>query len=309
MGSSGGGSSGGGSSGKVDYPDYMKDWHGRVLDDSGTDSLSTSITAVMDAALGNSPWAAYTAYDPDADIAAYEAAVSDYATILAGIDYTVDWASFYAQAVATIDAAADDIVDDDVDAYADTLDDELTTKVLPRFRAGMRDVNAVVSSAFVIGQAVIEGFRDRDVARHASKLRVALVTGANSSYLEAVNQMTNLMINRLNYEDSYAKLMIEANRIKIVAKKEESELNSRYDESDALWDLEVFKYGGNMLASIAGAAVNEGVEGPSTGASMIGGALSGAAAGAMIAGASKGAIAGPVGAIIGGVLGAASALL
>src|SRR5574343_604290 len=60
---------GGGSSGKTDYPEYMKkvhaDWlNGADSDGSGGVSLSTDITTVMDAAIGASPFATATAYDP-----------------------------------------------------------------------------------------------------------------------------------------------------------------------------------------------------------------------------------------------------
>jgi len=36
----------------------------------------------------------------------------------------------------------------------------------------MQDINAVVSSAFVLGEAVIEGFRDRELAKYTSGLRL-----------------------------------------------------------------------------------------------------------------------------------------
>jgi hypothetical protein len=109
-------------------------------------------------------------------------------------------------------------------------------------------------------------------------------------------------------EDSYVKTHIEAMRIKIVAKKEESDKNIDIDEQDALWDLEVFQYGANVMASIQGGTVSNGPRRPSTAASVLGGALSGAAAGAMI-----GSTMTPAGGLmpmaIGAVLGAATGFL
>jgi len=55
-------------------------------------------------------------------------------------------------------------------AYGNRLDDRITSEVLPRFQAGMRDINAVQSSAFVIGRAIIEGMADRDVANFDADL-------------------------------------------------------------------------------------------------------------------------------------------
>ena len=67
----------------------------------------------------------------------------------------------------------EDRLDDVVTEYSNDLGDRLTAEVLPRFRAGMRDINAVVSSAFVLGQAIIEA------ANH--KFRPVLLTTLTTS--------------------------------------------------------------------------------------------------------------------------------
>lgn len=340
---------GGGGSGKVDYPDYMETIHGSWLDNGGLDTITSSVTDAMNAAYGSSPWAAAVAYDPSADITAYEAAITAFAAILAGIIDTTDWASLFTQAETSVgsssvlavgdEAVADAVgitdaeIVDDVDAFADQLDDEIVTKVLPRFEGGMRDINAVVSSAFVIGRSVIEGFRDREVAKHASTLRVNAALknvdveianmkkdvqvgmvnlGAETeymkSYLEGSNQMLRLMLQRISFESEYMKTVIEGKRIKIVAEKEEADVNLKIDEDDALWDLETFQYGANVLASIGSGTSTTGIKKPSQLSSAIGGGLSGAVAGAMIGGA-KGGVGGPIGAGIGAILGIGSSFL
>jgi hypothetical protein len=250
----------------------------------------------------------------------------------------------------------------------------------------MQDINAVVSSSFAIGESNIEAFRNRDVSRHASTLRVNAamknadvkvsnmqkdvqvgisnkdrkleISKANLSkdvtiatanlnkdvqlstanlskdttiatanldknikvediktrealeykklYLSAANQMLVYTFQILSSYDSYTKLSIEANRIKIVANKEYVDRNIDLDKEDALWDLSVFQYGANVMASISGGTSVTKTSGPSTAQSAIGGGLSGAAAGAMVGS----AVGAPVpGAIIGGVLGAAAGLL
>lgn len=308
-----------------------------------------------------------------------------------------------------IEGITEAIIAADVDAFADQMDDEITSKVLPRFRRGMQDINAVVSSAFPIGQAIIEAFRDRDIAKHSSALRISAavknadietenerlhlevrkinigkdlevgrsnlsthisvatknadilldgerllletkktnigkdveisranlgkdveISRANIGkdveigkanlakdvqigeitvrtdaeyermYLEGSSQILKLMLQRVAFEEGYMKTVVESNRIRIVAKKEQADTVMAIDEKDATWDLEVFQYGGNLLASISG-GTGSSAKTPSTAQSMIGGAMSGAAAGAMIGG--------PWGALIGGVIGGASGLL
>lgn len=303
----GGGGSGGGTSGKVDFPDYMKDWHGDALDGGGVDTLSSSVTDIINAALGNSPFAGEVAYDPDADITAYEAAISGFDTILAGISETVDWAALYTQATTSIATVSDAEITADITAFSDELDDEITTKTLPRFEAGMNNINAVVSSAFVIGRSVIEAFKNRDVARHSSKIRIAVVSDRSRLYVEGTSQMMQLMLSKYGWEESYMRTVIEGKRIKIVAKKEESDKNLKIDESDALWDLELFKYGSNVLSSISGSAVSDEVK-HNTAGSVLGGALSGVAAGAMMGSMFPGIGTG-IGAIAGGLLGAGAAFM
>lgn len=308
-----GGGGGGGGAGVVDYPDYMKDYHENILGDG---VLTDDATDIMEAAQGASPFAAAVAYDPDTPIADMETAVAGFNAMLAAIIETTDWAALFTQAETSIgatDGISEAVITADVDAFADELDDEILTKVLPRFQAGMRDINAVTSSAFVLGEAVIEGFRDREVAKHSSALRLS-AAGKNAiielddkkMYLEGSSQMLRFLMTKYSWEESYMKTVIEQRRIKLVALKEEIDTNIKIDEADALWDLQVFQYGSNVLASIGGGVVDPNLKGPSTASSVIGGALSGVAAGAMV-GSSMG---NPVaGAAVGGLLGAATALL
>ena len=518
---------GGGSSGAVEYPDYIEEiqcgWLNGVVVHAGTSlTVSNDITSIMDAALGNSPWTGLTAYNPDADIITYEAAIAAFAALLVGIVDTTNWAALYAQAVTSVGAyvdlaVADEVVADlgaigdltvidgvvgdmvavpdtavanapavadvagvagitealivaDVNNFADQLDDEIDTKVLPAFRRGMQDINAVVSASFPIGESIIYAFRDREVAKHASTLRlnaadknadielsvgttnvnkniqvasinlnkdvqVALanlskdvqvssgnlnkdvevvrvniskdsqvgatnvnknvqistgdmrknlelgIANLNKSlqlsttnvtkdteivksnllknvqvgttnltkdvdigksnlakstqvglanlnkdveigninarstteykriYTDGAGQILHLMLQRVAWQESLMRTIIEGKRIKIVAKAEEVNRNAALDEEDALWDLEVFQYGANLMAGAAGGTATTKTRATNaTGASMLGGALSGAAAGAMIGSAVPG-IGTVAGAIGGAVVGGAAAYM
>jgi len=334
MGGSSGG--GGGGSGVVDYPDYMRTFHEGTLGAGGM-GVET-MTAAIAAAYGASPWAGITAYDPAADVVAYELTLTNFSNILAGLDDAVDWTAFYALASATVavadipdttdvDGITEALIDADVDAFADSLDDEITIKVLPRFQSGMLDINAVSSSAFVLGAAVIEGFRNRELAKHESALRLTAATKnadvgveneklhlevdkvnvskdleAVKNNLSASDQMIRMMLQRISWYEGYMKTSIEGSRIKIVANKEEVDVNMKIAEADGLWDLEVFQHGANLLSAIGGGTATPGAgKGPSQTQSVIGGALSGAAAGSMIM---------PGwGTAIGAVLGAASGFM
>ena len=298
------GSSGGGSSGKVSHSAYLEACHNDWLDHTGVDTIEKSITEVMDSAIGSSPWTGLSAYNPDAAIAEYEAGIKAFAVLLAGLSDTADWNAFYANAALALDGAGDANIAADVAAYADILDDDIAARVLPRFRRGMQDINAVVSSAFPIGEAIIEAFQARDVAKYAATLRSAL----GDKRLQATEQMMNMMARRIGWQDSYTRLLVEGKRIKIVAKKEQTDQDATIDEADAKWDLEVFQYGGNLMASIGGGTAIPNMAKKNVGASVLGGAVTGAAAGAYVGSVVPG-IGTAVGAAVGGVLGAAAGFL
>lgn len=280
---------GGGGAGVVDYPDYMKDYHEAILGDG---VLTSDVTDIMEAAQGNSPFATAVAYNPSIPVSEMDLTVSTLETLVAllssgtGLDTLIS------------NVLDEDRLDDAVDEFSDDLAARLTAEVIPRFEAGMRDINAVTSSAFAIGRAVIEEGQTREVGKFSAGL-----------HLKAFgDDALRLIALKLEYQKALSHLSIEANRLQIVAYKEEADTNIKINESDALWDLQVFQYGSNVLASIGGGTVDPNLKEPSTARSVIGGALSGAAAGAMV-GATTGPYGAAIGGVVGGVLGAASALL
>ena len=277
------GGSGGSGSGRIGYPAYVELLHSDWLQGFG---VVPNMQDTMQAAMGASPFAAAVPYDPDADIAAYIAAVGSLDTMVTSFTTGIG-----SEATITGDVT-------NMEAHLEALkDDRLTGNLIPRFEAGMRDINAVVSSAFVLGRAIIETDADqevtRNVASHESKLRLHYLP----TETEAVDMKLKL-----------TQMMIEAYRIKIVAKKEEIDDTLEYDAADAKWDLEVFAYGGNLLAAPGGGvSVPVGTK-KNKAMSAIGGALSGAAAGA-VAGAPVFGIGAVPGAVIGGLLGLGAGLL
>jgi len=290
MGGSSGG--GGGGAGVVDYPAHMKTYHGRILDHSGVDTITSSMTDIMNVAIGSSPFALATAYDPDADIATMVASVGDLETLInllsagTGLDALI---------AGVLDQTR---IDDAVTEFSDDLGARLIAEVLPRFESGMRDINAVTSSAFAIGRAVIEDGQTRQVAKFSSEIHL-------KSFGDDAIRVIGL---KLDYQKALSHMTVEANRIKVVAKSEEAVENLSIDEADATWDISVFQHGANMLAAIGGGTAVAQEKKINKAASVIGGAMSGAAAGAMVGSVVPG-IGTAIGAVAGGVLGAAAGMM
>jgi len=236
----GGSSGGGGGSGEVDYPTYLKESHAQLMYGSGEDShgnmdITTPVDDAVNDAISGNPYIDLSPYNPNPHLIEMGNAV------------------------------------DDLDVFINSM--ESTNEIeneLAGFDSGMRDINAVNSSAFAIGRQLIA---------------------------------STLIVQKLQAKQELARLSIEARRVMLVANKEFIEADNEYQVKHAKWPLEVLQKGGNVLASISGASVvsSGSSDEPSKTQSALSGAVTGAAMGASVGGV--------YGAVIGGVLGAAAGLM
>ena len=292
------GGSGGGGAGQVSYPAHMTavhtDWLGTGV---GGDALTVNVSEAIEAAHSANPFTAAAALDPSSELTAMDTAVTTFTTAVDLLDNETDWTSALAAAQAQIDAVLidDSYIDSDIDAFADSLEDDITDSILPFFKGGLRNVNAVMSSAFVIGESMIWDKKVKEVAKYSSGLRRELNSQRNALAVNAANTMVQHLNSIIESDKAVMHYDMEANRLRVLAEKEQNDTDVSLDEQDALWDLEMFNYGVNVMGSIAGAAASVKGRQPSTAQSALGGALSGAAAGAAL---------GPPGALLGAGIGA-----
>jgi hypothetical protein len=278
----GGNSGGGGSSGAVSYPAYMQTFHGLMLDSGGADTPTYSFMDLYNTATsGASPFSAAVAFDPSTNITNMDTALSTLQSHITAMAYATDWVLMLSHACSAVDASlmTDTRLTSEVDAYSDILDDELTVKNIPRFQGGMRDMGAVMTSAFTIGQALMEAFKLRDVAKFEADLYLKREDKRFDLVDSAVKTMMQALLQKADLRRAMAVASVEKERIAIVANKEESDMNVKYDEADAEWDLKCLQYGANMLASIGGGTATHSNVSRSQTASVMGGAMSGAAMG------------------------------
>lgn len=309
-----GGSGGGSSSGPVSYPDFMSTWLGGALNNGGADTFTQSITDLINIAIGpgGNPFEGINAYDPVAEVSAIKDAAIELNTFLDQISQDTNWATAFTSAKDIIDGEITDAtVNADIVAFSSVLDEELesTNGVIPKFESGMRDIGAVNTSAFVMGRADLYGKKALAVAKYGTELRHKQYLAKLDLYMRGTDKIIEVLMNKSQLKEAATKLIIEANRISIVANKEQLDQDVAYMESSHRWDLEAFQHGANLLASIGSgtAPATEGKK-PSVISSALGGALSGAASGALI-GAQMGSVGGPMGAGIGAVLGMGASLL
>lgn len=344
---------GGSAAGTVEYPTYIKDIQGDWLASSDPDGVGrisitsgyTMVDLLNTALVANTPYNGETAYNPDSYLAPIQTQFTTFKTKAEALSEQTDWESFVDTVVAKANASGTfstvDILDSLSTAVSDALsaistalssqpitdavdgyESEQTPRFMrsvSRFTASLAEVNAVQTTSFGMGLALMESEFNNDVNKFEANLKMEtfkdiLVPSiqahvqaefAKRGYKDAfisqsVQAISQLLKTRVTSLQTAASLLAEINRISVVAKKEENDMNIELDVRDALWDLELYQHGANLMAAAPGGVGSSAKQSLTTGQSMLGGALSGASVGAEVAG-PWGAVAG---AAVGGILGA-----
>lgn len=262
------GSSGGGGSGSqkttIRYAAYIESHHGAFLD-----KVQEERIAVVD----SSPFTDYVDVEVDDaffgagyTISSFPSLYDMYGKFMAGLD--ID--DLYTQTFE--DTVNSSVVGDLIAAEGTLIDDEIETTSLPRFQVGMRDINAVMSSSFVVGKSLIEDARTKMVAKFSADLKYRLIPVATQRWT------AHLDWNKLVVA-TYAEII----KLYFSAKTDTDEINYAMAAKNKLWPFTVLDYERASLGALQG-ATNEkrDVAGASTTARVLAGAMSGAAMGAMI---------------------------
>lgn len=281
--------SGGDSSTTVRYAKYIEDKHKDFLNE---------IVVRRTAAIDNSPYASYTAVASDDGffgvgytLASFPSLYDMYGKFMAGLDVEVIYDQIYG------DLMEGPVTHNLVSAEAAFLSDELESDILPRYEVGMRDLNAVMSSTFIIGKALLEETRLKAVAKYSAGLQYALLPIAAQRWQAHLEWNKAVVL-------TYAEIM----KLYFTAKMDVDNHNTEMLAKDRLWPFTVLDYERVAIAALQGATKSTtNAAGGSGVGRAISGTLGGAAAGAMVGGAMTPAF--PVaGAAIGGLLGLAGAL-
>ena len=283
MGSSGGGGGGGSS----DWPAYMKTIHSRWLDHEGQDWIKYSITQLMSAAQDASPYANYQAIAPSTYFGVPSVSVFSLVDTYRDINVSALWVQTQNELMNST------IVLNAVKTHADFLRDEMEENVLPQFKTGMRNINAVMSSAFVVGDGLIRSTVIKSISRYASEVQLKVTDIAQRVFEIKLNWYKDCIIQAT-----------EVSRISLAAQLDAAKYNSETMAKDKLWNLRTYEYGVQVMAAISGGTANNSPSESSAVSNALGGAMSGAAVGAQV-GAQMGSSGGAYGAAIGAVAGLA----
>lgn len=293
---SGGG--GGGGDTRVMFSVYLETAHQEMISHKGVESLTKSVFQAMNEATNLSP------YDGVETITASEgylgtgkrlsdfpALFDQFTALMSGVDVDALWASTYTQQVQGTE------VQDAVAAQGSLIQDEIDERVMPAFLAGSRDINSVMSSAFVMGKALIAESKIKKMADFSSQLKLQQMTAAREMWAKKLDWNKSVVMAYADLQKFYYTVHFDAQARQL-----------EYESKNILWNLSLFEYGRSTIGALNGAPAAVPTQLPSQTAKGIAGAMAGASAGATL-GAAIGENNAGVGAAAGGVLGLAASFL
>lgn len=283
---------------EIRYAPYLEKAHKWILNNDNETAPNITAFRLFNDALGKSPYDQIGQHNPDEGMFGYKDDgetlwhISNFPSVydlfgkfMAGLDVCSLWHKLYEEVVngPTINNA--------ISAHSAVLKDEIDGTVMPSFLAGMRDINAINSSSFIVGKALIYDGHTKRVNEFAGNVR-----------LKMIEVTTQMWAKHLEWNSNVVKMYGTLFELYYGTKQETDARNTEYLVKHQLWNLNLLDYVRSMLGALNGApaAASGGGNDPSTFQRAAGGALSGAAAGGMIAG--------PWGAAVGGLVGLASSL-
>jgi hypothetical protein len=164
--------------------------------------------------------------------------------------------------------------------------------VLPRLRAGLRDINAITSSSYWIAVSNVEAKKTHDVAKFDAELRYKLIPIAADRWAK-----------HLSWNQHVISQYMEIIKMAILTKLDQDNHNYKNKEKYSLWPFSLFEFHRANLGAMQGAQTSSTTvsSDSSSGGSALSGVLGGASLGGSISG-------NPIGAGIGGLIGLAGSI-
>ena len=313
----GGGGGKGGSSGDTEttirYAPYLEEVHKALIDHGGHDEPNISFIDAFNATIDTTPWPAivdpitgqnrvnpYGSYDPVIVDEGFFGVRTDDPTLLyeiknfpslwdmfgkfmGGLDVHDLWAQVYEDVVQGPE------IENVITAHSALIQADIDTTVKPKFLAGMRDINSVHSTAFLIGLAIIQDEHVRQLNKFSSAIR-----------LHSINVSVDLWKSHLDWDKAVTSTFNDLFKSYYAVRMDVDRANLEYLAKDEMWNINLFENARGLLGALGGGTATSGQNEPSQLAKSLSGVLGGASAGSAF---------GAPGAVVGGIIGLAASFM
>jgi hypothetical protein len=208
---------------EIRFAPYIEARHSSLLEASYVARLS---------ALNNSPYEDYNDIDYNTavigigyTITSFPALYDMFGKFMSGFDIEVLWGKSFDRIINSTG------VDSKIDSEITTINDAIDAESIPELKLLARDMNIVCSSSFIIGKALIERNRVRDLAKTSAEAKYSLlqetVVGTNSE---------------LNWQKSVTDNYAELFKTFYLAASQCTDANYKMSTNDILWNLNILDF-------------------------------------------------------------------
>jgi len=234
MGSSGGGS--GGTQVSVRrYAPYIETRHGDFLN---------ATTLYRNNIINNSPFANYNPINTDEAFLGLGYLISNFPSLydmfgksMAGLDIEAIWSSVFEKVF------DDPNINSAISKEMKLIDDGVVKEDLSKLKIEMRNLNAVTTSTFIIGKAVVEDKRIKTLVNLSIEIKTALLDTIENSYSNYLNWEKSLIT-------EYAKIMKDY----FIYTSMMNNVNADFGSRDKLWPFTVLSFEGMAIGTMQGTA-------------------------------------------------------
>jgi hypothetical protein len=166
-------------------------------------------------------------------ISSFPSLYDSFGKFMAGLDIESIWNTVFKKIF------GESGINESVSEEMSFFDDRKFKDILSEIKIKMRDINAVISSTFVIGKAIAEDKRIKAFARISLEIKMGLLDVIEKEYANYLNWKKKLII-------EYAKIMksyfMTADRV--------TDINYHITSSDALWPFKVLSSEGKNIGAL-----------------------------------------------------------
>jgi hypothetical protein len=225
-----------------------------------------------DALAGGNPFSAAFSYDPSTDMLTIQDSVDAFQALVSALDPETDLGSHISLAITSADGAITTTsIDADVDAF-ETASAPAFARSVNRLTSGMAEINAVNSSAFIIGMAQMENARTNELAAYRAKLASQNQHDRTVLVAQFAADIANMQGRQLDAQRAATDMQRAVSTNNIIAMKEFLAEELDLDYKDSTYEMELFSFANQTLA--AGLGASQHAIGPSKASSQLSAAIS-----------------------------------
>ena len=218
----------------IRYAPYIEAHHEIFLNDTANYVASS---------IGNNPYKGFDGFEVDEGffgagyvLASYPSLYDIFGKFVAGLDVEALWNQIANESIYGA------VINSKVNAESTILNDELDETLLPKFQVGMRDMNAVMTSSYVVGKALMLDTVTKQVSKISADLQMKMLDITEERWKSHLSWNQNVATNFTNIVKAY-----------FAAKSAMENLNYNLMAKDAVWPLTVLDFEKANLGALQGA--------------------------------------------------------